>query len=454
MGSTKKEKKLLYSLALIPLLIILIVFGWFFVIMFEGEKPTLALEPLPDFLSKPQAFTISISDKKRGVKSLKVTIGQGARERTLFEEKFPFNGLFNRKGVHRYEKEFSIDPAALKLAQGQADLNIRVWDYSRRGGGDGNLTLAHHKMVVDTIPPAIRAISRMHNINVGGSGLIVYQTSSDAAESGIFVDDLFFPGFARDGDLEKGMHTCYFAIPYNTTSDPSIHLWAKDKAGNVSKTTFYHYLRSKRFRQDQMNITDRFLTLILPSFSHLPFGAQDSDIEKYLKINNELREESHLNLSKLREKTDPKKRWEGVWLRLTNAATMAQFGDRRLYYYKGNKVDEQDHLGIDLASLANSPVQASNSGRVIFADSLGIYGLTVVIDHGQGLSSLYAHLSKIAVALDQEVQKGAEIGYTGQTGLAGGDYTEAYIRGTEPLKQKPIFEQSVELEGLFLNSDD
>ena len=86
---------------------------------------------------------------------------------------------------------------------------------------------------------------------------------------------------------------------------------------------------------------------------------------------------------------------------------MAQFGDRRFYYYKGEKLDEQDHLCIDLASLANSPVEASNSGRVIFAEDLGIYGLTVVIDHGQVLASLYAHLSKITVGLDQEVKKGS-----------------------------------------------
>jgi murein DD-endopeptidase MepM/ murein hydrolase activator NlpD len=125
----------------------------------------------------------------------------------------------------------------------------------------------------------------------------------------------------------------------------------------------------------------------------------------------------------LREKTTPEKLWEGeTWLRQKNAVTMANFTDRRVYYYQGEKVDEQAHLGVDLASQANAPVQAANNGRVIFAERNGIYGLTVVLDHGQGLSSLYGHLSTISVESGQEVKKGDIIGYTGRTGLAGGDH--------------------------------
>ena len=101
---------------------------------------------------------------------------------------------------------------------------------------------------------------------------------------------------------------------------------------------------------------------------------------------------------------------------------MARYGDKRLYFYKGKKIDEQFHLGVDLASLANSPVMAANGGRIVFAEKLGIYGLAVVIDHGQGLTSLYAHLSNIDVASDQTVKKGDVIGQTGRTGLAAGDH--------------------------------
>ena len=67
-------------------------------------------------------------------------------------------------------------------------------------------------------------------------------------------------------------------------------------------------------------------------------------------------------------------------------------------------------------------VPAANSGIVVYADDLGIYGNTVIIDHGQGISSLYAHLSSMAVSAGQQVMRGVAIGNTGATGFAGGDH--------------------------------
>ncbi|MFC1868800.1 M23 family metallopeptidase [Thermodesulfobacteriota bacterium] len=422
-----KNKKISYSFTLIPLVIILFLFIWLFTVIFEGEKPLITLEPRPDFISQKQNFTIKISDMKRGLRTLKVSYSQGGRDVTIFEAKFPFEGLLNRDGVQSFEKKLTIDPSALHLAQGRMDLNVQVWDYSRRGGGDGNMSLVMQKIAVDTIPPAIRAISRMHNVNKGGSGLVVYRTSSDTVASGVYVDDHFFRGFPAEEKSKKGMYLAYFAIPYNSGSDPSVYLWAKDRAGNVASSTFYYHVRRKRFRREKINITDRFLKRVLPYFSFYEFDPQDSDIDKYLKINRDLRKKDNETLYKLMEETSPERLWDGAWTRLKNAATMAKFADHRGYYHKGEKVDEQFHLGIDLASLSSSPVEADNNGRVIFAERNGIYGLTVVIDHGQGLATLCGHLSSIEVTKGQEVNKGDLIGHTGQTGLAGGDHLHLSI---------------------------
>lgn len=418
----KDRKRILLPLALVPIIVILAIFVWFILFCFEGEMPVITLQPRPQFLAKHQKFTITVADKKRGLKRIRVSLNQEGRDVTVFEEKFPFEGLLNRQGAHRFEKQLTIDPGAVNLAQGRVDLQVQVWDYSRRRGGDGNLALLQHKMIVDTIPPSIRAVSRMHNINMGGSALVVYQTSSDTERSGVFVDDIFFPGFPAEGAAQKGIHLCYFALPYGSKPEPAISLWAVDRAGNESKGSFYYHVRKKRFRKDKINISDRFLARVIPYFSFYPFDARMSDIEKYVTVNNALRKENHQTLEGLKSKTDPKRLWEGIWISLKNAANMSRFGDLRAYYYKGKEIDEQVHLGVDLASLANSPVPATNAGRVIFADRLGIYGLTVVLDHGQGLASLYGHLSNMGVTLGQDVNKGETIGHTGQTGLAGGDH--------------------------------
>ena len=417
-----KNKKTTYSLTLIPLIIIILLFVWLFTIIFEGEKPLATLDPSAEFLSKKQDFTVKISDRKRGLKMLKVYCVQGGRDIAIYEKKFPFEGLLNREGVKSFETDISVDPLALHLAQGRVDLNVQVWDYSRRGGGDGNMTLLQHKMTVDTIPPSIRAISRMHNINRGGAGLVVYRASSDTVESGVYVDSHFFPGFPAKNSPKPGIFLAYFALPYDSKPEPSIYLWAKDKAENTTNSGFYFHIKRKRFGSERINITDRFLKKVLPYFSFYPFDPKDSDLDKYLKINTELRKEDNKKLCDLTKKTSPVRLWEGTWLRLKNAATMSQFADLRTYYYKDRQIDEEYHLGIDLASLANSPVEAGNNGRILFAERDGIYGLTVVIDHGQGLASLYGHLSSVQVTKGQEVKKGDIIGHTGQTGLAGGDH--------------------------------
>jgi murein DD-endopeptidase MepM/ murein hydrolase activator NlpD len=80
------------------------------------------------------------------------------------------------------------------------------------------------------------------------------------------------------------------------------------------------------------------------------------------------------------------------------------------------------HLGYDLASVKHSPVPAANAGVVVHAAPLTIYGNTVVLDHGWGLMTLYAHLSSLAVKEGDTVTKGQELGRTGTTGLAVGDH--------------------------------
>jgi murein DD-endopeptidase MepM/ murein hydrolase activator NlpD len=237
------------------------------------------------------------------------------------------------------------------------------------------------------------------------------------------VGDLLFTGYPVEGKSGRGIHGCLFAVPIDNPGVSSIVLWAKDKAANTAKSAFYVHVRKRTFREDRMEVSDSFLAQVLPYFSSFyPLNSSRSDIEKYLLINSSLRKENHASLAEMGAKTGAERLWQGPWLRLANSAPMAQFGDHRTYFHKGEKVDEQTHLGVDLASLINSPIRAANHGRVIFADRMGIYGLAVVLDHGHGLQSFYAHLSKIDVAVGREVKKGDVLGLSGQTGLAGGDH--------------------------------
>ena len=114
--------------------------------------------------------------------------------------------------------------------------------------------------------------------------------------------------------------------------------------------------------------------------------------------------------------------WTDAFAPMGNAQVESRFADRRTYFHDDKEIDRQVHLGFDLASLQQAPVQASNAGIVVFADYLGIYGNCVIIDHGLGVQTLYAHLSTITTKAGETVTKGQEIGRTGSTGLAGGDH--------------------------------
>lgn len=265
-------------------------------------------------------------------------------------------------------------------------------------------------------------LSQAHNVNLGGVGLVIYRLSESCPVSGILVDDAFYPG--QSGHFKDPMiHLAFFALNHQKKTDAKILAKAVDVAGNTSKIGFYHHIRKKRFKEDKINISDRFLQRKLPEFgSLLPEKNNFSEIEKFLWINSELRKATYDKVVEICSKSDTVMHWEGAFLRLPNSKRMAGYADSRDYLFGGQVVDHQFHLGIDLAGYGNDVVPAANNGRVVFRDYLGVYGKTVIIDHGFGLFSLYSHLSQLSVDDGQFVNKGEPIGRTGMTGLAGGDH--------------------------------
>ena len=420
-----KKRNILTYFYIILALVGISIISWFIINIFEKEKPELTIRAFPRYISFPKKVVVIAEDRKMGLRKIKAELTQGKKNIILFQKTFPAHGILNIKGkIHSFSQTILLDPIKLKLSEGEATLKVSVWDYSKRNNGKGNLYIFKRKLIIDTIPPHIRPISRLNYFSLGGSGLITYEVSKDTIESGIYVNKLFFPGYPiNKTSSNKGIYyVCYIAIPYNYKPPIDLYIWAKDRAGNFSTARFYYKIKIKRFRKDSINATDRFLKKVLPFFSFYQFDPKDTDIQKFLKINRELRKKNAEFIKRLTSKTSKIRLWQGSWIYLKNTVCTAKFADHRLYFYKNKLIDKEVHLGMDLASIANSYVPASNKGRVIFTGRLGIYGLTVIIDHGQGIYSLYGHLSRIDVKEGQEIKKRNIIGITGQTGLAGGDH--------------------------------
>jgi murein DD-endopeptidase MepM/ murein hydrolase activator NlpD len=219
------------------------------------------------------------------------------------------------------------------------------------------------------------------------------------------------------------VYLTFIALDYQQGRNTEIRVRAVDLAGNSAEGNFYHHIRRKKFRKDNINISDRFLNRKLPEFSsQLAGSAAKTPVDKFLEINRNLRQANYQKVSAACRNPARKIYWQGAFLRLPKSATRARYADHRTYYYDGRQIDRQVHLGIDLASLSNSLVPAGNAGVVAFAQALGIYGKTVILDHGFGLFSMYSHLSQIAVNAGDVVSRGDKLGRTGSSGMAGGDH--------------------------------
>jgi murein DD-endopeptidase MepM/ murein hydrolase activator NlpD len=116
--------------------------------------------------------------------------------------------------------------------------------------------------------------------------------------------------------------------------------------------------------------------------------------------------------------------WSGPFAAPVNAASSDIFGTRRVF----NGVTKSVHQGLDYRVGPGTPVMAINSGTVLLARFLYFEGNCVVIDHGQGLLSLYLHLSELRVKEGQHVERGEELGLSGATGRATGPHLHLAVR--------------------------
>ena len=122
--------------------------------------------------------------------------------------------------------------------------------------------------------------------------------------------------------------------------------------------------------------------------------------------------------------TDPKREWLGKFRPPVDARVSDVFGTRRTF---NGKVQSM-HQGLDYAVPQGTPVSAANAGTVLLASPLYFEGNCVVLDHGQGLLTLYLHLSEIKVKAGERVESGQEIGLSGGTGRATGPHLHLAVR--------------------------
>jgi murein DD-endopeptidase MepM/ murein hydrolase activator NlpD len=349
-----------------------------------------------------------------GVRSLNAHLEQDGKQFPLFEERVPSRHFFWKR--HEPARTIAFEAGknkAPELKEGPADLVVTAVSNDFIGGAD----TTRHKVNVVLAAPRVVADDLQHYINQGGMELVTMTPGGSWTEAGVRVGKYTFRSFPLPGHSEQRF--AMFAYPWDLPADVTPMVFARNLAGTEATAKFWFKLFPKKFRARDFPVDDALMEKLVnsvdPNNSLLP--GKDL-LARFLYINGELRRKDNQQLADLRLKTEEKILWNGPFLHWGKEE--ADYADVRSYISHGNKVDQQVHLGFDLSDTQTTPVKAANDGRVVWAADLGIYGNSVVLDHGYALQSIYGHMRQIDVKVGDMVQKGQKMGMEGQTGLAGG----------------------------------
>ena len=390
-----------------------------------GGQPGIELSAGLPGIGKATAVNVSVVESRRGLYRVEVELIQGDRTDTLAERSYQPRPAWNfwslPESTDAYELTVGSETQK-SLREGEATIRVSVWP--------APTWLRHPAPQVEELtlpvrlrPPSVQVFSVQHYVAQGGAEVVLYRVGETSVRDGVRAGDWWFPGYPLPGGAARDRFAL-FAAPYDLDDVSRIRVEAEDDVGNVASTTFVDQFFRKPVKTDTIGLSDGFMAKVVPEIlSRTPELEDKQDLlANYLQINGDLRKQNAETLKELADNSQTKFAWSEVFLPLPDAQVMSSFADRRTYVYDGETVDRQDHLGFDLASVRRAPVPAANSGRVVLADYFGIYGNTVVVDHGYGLLTLYAHLSSIEVVIGDEVSRGESVGRTGETGLAGGDH--------------------------------
>jgi murein DD-endopeptidase MepM/ murein hydrolase activator NlpD len=417
--NSRRKKRSAFPFFLILTLLLTAGGGYVFLNYFEGVGPVIETEHLNASIGKTTPLSVSVSDTKSGVRSIRITLIQGQQEKQIFSKEFPKIKQNAADGHHKETVNVDINIKALSLKDGEALLSIEAVDYSMRRFMKGNVSLFTQKVLIDTKAPKVSIIHSERYIEPGGSGIVIY-TVDDSISRGIMINDAFHPGFLLLDESQK-RYISYFAMPFDAVTLDRAFIKAIDSAGNITEKPFAPIVKGPKQKRDKINVSNGFLSKKIPEFeSHYP-EMSGTDVEKYMYANSKIRAMNNKKIHDLCMQPDSKRHWSGRFTRMAGSGK-AGFADHRTYYYNGKAIDKQVHLGMDIASTRHAGVKSAGAGKVIFSDYLGIYGNMIMVDHGQGVFSLYSHLSQSNVSPGDMVKQGDILGYTGTSGMAGGDH--------------------------------
>jgi murein DD-endopeptidase MepM/ murein hydrolase activator NlpD len=373
------------------------------------SKPSLDVLSPPGVIGQATPIAVHIHDP-HGVSKLTAKVTQNGATYQAWQ-----TNAASKSADTTFNFEIGVKTTP-QLHDGSAHLVLEATS----GGLFHGTTRWEHDVNVVTEPPLISADSDQHYLYLGMADLATMNVTGNYTSAGVRVGDQTFRAWPMPGG-KPGLFSL-FAFAWNMPPDTTPLAYASNGSGN-DVTTPLKVVFPKReqpvYTQHEIQVSDQFMQKVLGELD--PNGTGDP-VARFVKINTEMRQSNNKTLADLRLKTADHFLWSQPFTRQSHAKAEATFADVRSYIYHGKKIDQQVHLGYDLAVTQHVGVEASNDGRVVWAAPLGIYGNCIVVDHGYGLQTIYGHLSRIDVHEGDTVKRSQIMGLSGMTGMAGGDH--------------------------------
>jgi murein DD-endopeptidase MepM/ murein hydrolase activator NlpD len=411
----------------------LVALGAAYFIAGRGTPPVLRIDKPERIVGQAGTLEVFAQAPRARLTTLTITLEQSGRALPLFSLKGTQSANVTQVDPNRIRVSRPFGKQSVpELQSGTARIVVSATRASFLNLRTLSSTISKD-IQVRLEPPRIAVVSTHHYVNHGGSEMVVYRATPPDVASGVRVGEIEYPGFpASDAGVpgsDPGLKAAFFALLYDQDLHAPIVAFARDEAGNEVKANFVDNVFQKPQKRSRIELVDGFVSRVVPAIlAHSPelkmaAPAEGEDmLPAFLKINGELRRINADEIAALASKTSAARLWDGPFVQLGNSQVEASFADHRTYFYKGKEVDQQVHLGFDLAVTSNVAIVAANAGKVVNASWLGIFGNCVIIDHGTGVQSLYGHLSSLDVKVGDTVTKGQTIGRSGMTGLAAGDH--------------------------------
>ena len=426
----RKKKRSSFKLLLSFILLLSILGGGYLYLSpsFEQNRPVVQCDD-NIYWNLKSKLNIQIDDES-GIKYYKIIFKDGQRDIVL-----------DQKVLNEIQQSISlaITPPKLDMFYTGKDvtIEIEVVDNSKWNFLEGNKVVKHIQVKIDTKKPIANVLSNSRYVQRGGSALLVVNIEDENLKD-TYISFNDKKRFKLLPFYKENYFVSLIAWPIDIEKFSGVNLVVIDKANNKTITKIPFYIQKKKIKIDDIKLSENFIKNISASVLEQSFEQTPTNLDEiFIYSNTHLRAKNIEMIEKAVRQTTSSELINNFdikpFKRLRGSKTVAGYAERRHYYLNEIKINEAWHLGIDWASVKKAPVRVSNNGEVIFRDYLGLYGNTIIINHGMGLSSLYAHTSTQNVNIGDLVKPKQKIANTGSTGAVFGDHLHfgILIQGVE-----------------------